>query len=614
MLSGHASTVRFHGCLLFIRWSPKPVVLVQDAVSSSGSSELIMSSWPLLKNWGEQSRTDTGWKEAVLSLQHTSSGAHATARAPSRREDAAAQPGTADESHHTHTAHWPSRQEAAHQREFSKAAGGSSASMPYGRKVSADCCEGRTHCAANPLQHGRIHQSDRGHSCSPQQAEQCAVLTGIADWRLGSSHSVYSAANPGIQALHLKLRQQHRADSTHGGHRHDAVLSQAAVTVSRNTLRAVMRDLAKGLSDIRELRCTAEQAGLLSDQPPSPLCDRAVSPHDDHPYAQTPAREDSQRGQLSTSRHGSPQRESGLQGCQQSAGSKGSRTAEHGSQKACQRLVADPVSHKKESYRPCAQPTGHPMVRWRTSLRSSEPSSCTHVSSTQNAVKPHSARGPSTVLSVTSAQRDKGRNLPCSGKPSTGVSQQLAAPQRCRALPNERRMAGESSAHGVAVQHARSCTGKPGSHQQETHQDHKQASTAPREAGQQDLMPPSSPQQCQQHLRQRYLPVYSVFDDKASAADGAKELLCAHLTEQCTPKPADALEAAVEAAQQQQVGNEKSLPALASTHAREAGEVQQLCVDDKCRLVQSERTGSEIVGIQEDILRAALHDFAIRIA
>lgn len=127
-------------------------------------------------------------------------------------------------------------------------------------------------------------------------------------------------------------------------------------------------------------------------------------------------------------------------------------------------------------------------------------------------------------------------------------------------------------------------------------------------------MPPSSPQPCQQHLRQRYLPVYSVFDNKASAADGAKELLCAHLTEQCTPKPADAPEAAVEAAQQQQVGNKKSLPALASTHAKEAGEVQQLCVDDKCRLVQSERTGSEIPGNQEDILRAALHDFAMPIA
>ena len=576
-----------------------------------------MSSRPPFINWAEQSRADTGWKEAMWSLQHKSSEARATAGAPGRREDAAAQPGTPDELHHLHTADWPSRQEAAQQQQFGKAAGGSGeAGMPYGTAVSAGCCDGRSHCTANALQHGRRHQTDRGHSCSPQQDEQWAVSTGVPKWHSVNSHPACTAASPGTNAPPLKPGQQHSAGSTHRRLRHDTELSEVAVTLSRSTLRAVMRALAKGLADIQELRRTAEKAGASSDQVSSPLCDRSASPHQQRSDAQTPGREDSRCGQLSASRHGSAQQGNGLQDPQRSASSKGSGTVEHNSQKGGQRLSAPPMSHKMGSHLPHAQPTGHPMVRWRTSLRSSEPSNCTHVSSTQKAAKPHSAGGPSTPAS----QRHKHRDLPCSGKPSsTGVTQQAAAPQRCRALPNECKMAGESSAHGVAVQRARSCTGTPGSHQEETHQDHERASTAPLQsdviAEQQDLLPPSSLQPCQQHLRQRYLPVYSVFDEKASASDGAEELLCAYLTRPCTPKPADAPKAAVEAAQQRQVGNKECLHAeLASTYADEACKVQHPDVHNEHSPGSSKRIVSEVAGVQENILRAALQKFAMQVA
>ena len=552
----------------------------------------------------------------MWSLQHKSSGAHAAACAPSTREDAAAQPGTPDELSHLHTAHWPSGQEAAQQRCFSKIAGGSSnASVPYGTTVSAGCCDRRTHCAANALQHGRRHHADRGHSCSPQQAEQCAILTGTPEWQLGISHPAYTAASPGTGASPLEPRQQHSAGLAHGRHRHDTQLSEVAVTLSRRTLKAVMRDLAKGLADIRELRRTAEKAGLFPDKSPSPQGDRSASPHHQRTGAQSPGREDNRRGQLSASGQYSAQQETGLQDSQRSARSKGSGTAEHDSQKGGQRLSADPVSHRIESHLPHAQPTGHPMVRWRTSLRSSEPPCCTRVSSTRKPPKPHCAEGASTPA----LQKKKGRERPCIGKPIIGVTQQSAALDRCRALPNERRTAEESSGHGVAVQRARLRTRSDGINQQETHLDHKRASTALLAADlmaeQQGLMPPSSPQPCQQHHRQRYLPVYSVFDDKGSAAYNAEELLCAHLTRQSTPKAADAPDAAVEAAQQRRTGNKKCLhTSSASTHAGEACKVQCPHVHNECNLEQPERTAVELPGVQDDILRAALQDFAMRVA
>ena len=275
----HAAVLTFHS-LLIIYSSPRPILHVQDEVSSSDSSELIMSSRPPFINWAEQSRADTGWKEAMWSLQHKSSEARATAGAPGRREDAAAQPGTPDELHHLHTADWPSRQEAAQQQQFGKAAGGSGeAGMPYGTAVSAGCCDGRSHCTANALQHGRRHQTDRGHSCSPQQDEQWAVSTGVPKWHSVNSHPACTAASPGTNAPPLKPGQQHSAGSTHRRLRHDTELSEVAVTLSRSTLRAVMRALAQGLADIQELRRTAEKAGAFSDQASSPLCDRSASPH-----------------------------------------------------------------------------------------------------------------------------------------------------------------------------------------------------------------------------------------------------------------------------------------------------------------------------------------------
>ena len=544
----------------------------------------------------------------MWSLQHESSGVHTAARAPSRQEDAAAQPGIPDELNNLHTAHCPSRQEAAQQRSVSHIAGGSSdASMPYGTMVSAGCCDGRTHCIVNAFQHSTRHHRDQGRSCSPQQAEQCAVLTGFPDRRLGNSHPAYTAASSGTDTPCLKPRSQPSAGSAHGRHRHDAELSKVAVTISRSTLRAVMRALAKGLADIRELRRAAKKAGLLSDLLPPSLCDRPASSHDERPGTQTPATEAYQLRRLSASRpHGSAQQGTGLQGSQHSAGSRGSRTAEHGSRS--QRPVAWPVGHTKKSHLPQVQPTGHPMVRWWTSLRSPEPPCCTHVSSARKPPKLPSASGPS----MPASQRDKSKDLPCSSKSCTGVTPQSAEPERRRTLPNERRVAEESCGHGVALQHARL-------HAQDTHLDHKHASTARLEAGvmaeQQGLIPPSSPQPCQQHLRQRYLPVYSVFDDNTITADGAEELLCAHLTEQCTPKAADTAEAAVDAAQQRQIGNMTSLQASsASTHADEACKVQRPDVHGECNLGQSEHTAVELPGVQEDILRAALQDFAMRVA
>ena len=128
-------------------------------------------------------------------------------------------------------------------------------------------------------------------------------------------------------------------------------------------------------------------------------------------------------------------------------------------------------------------------------------------------------------------------------------------------------------------------------------------------------MPPSSLQPCQQHFRQQYLPVYSVFDNKASAVDGAEELLCGHLTEQCIPKAADTAEAVADAAQQWQSCNKISLHAAsAGTHANEAIKVQPLHEHNKCSVAPSKHTALEVSGVQEDILRAALQDFAMRVA
>ena len=605
---GHLACSYVDSSLLpeFINWFPKPILPVQDDVSLTVSSELIVSSWPPLKNWGEH-----GWKEAIWSLQHQSSKAHATAWAPSRQEDAAAQPDAPDEAYHADTAHWPSREEAAHQRRFSKGAGGSSsAGMPHGTLVSADCCDGRAHCATHACQRGTRRWTDSGRSCSPQQAEHRTVLTGPPGRRFGEGHPACTTASHGTDALLPKPSwRQQQVSMGHGRHRHGAELSEVAVSISRSTLGAVMRDLAKGLADIRELRCTAEKAGLPSDQAASPLCDRPTSPHDQPPGSQAPAREGSRRAQLSASRPGSAQPEAGLQASQHSAGSRGSRTAEHGSHKAGQRLGASPMGRKKGDHLlHVQQPTGHPMVRWRTSLRSTERPCRTHVPSTRKIPEPRSAGGPRTPASHKNSSKD----LPCSGDPSAGVSQQSAVPQRCRAQPVVHRRPGESSGHGVAVLHARPRTGIEGSHRQERHLEHKQGGTALPIAG---LIAEQQP--CQEHLRQRYLPVYSVFGEKASAADCPDELLCACLARQCTPKAADTPEAsaAVEAAQQWQIGNEISLHASsASTHADQARKVQRLHVDNKCSRAQPEHTKSELPSVQEDILRAALQSFAMRTA
>ena len=540
-----------------------------------------MSSWPPFKDWGWQSTADTEWKKAMWSLQHRSSEGHATACAPSRREDAAAQRDTQDESDHAHAAHWPGRQEGAHQRRPSKAAGGSSsASMTCGTMVSADCCDGRIHCAASAFKRVLKYQADRGHSCSPQQAEQRPVLVCVPDRQSGEMRPTYTAASPGTDASLWKPRQQHSSKRGHGMHKHGAELSQVAVTISRSTLRAVMRDLAKGLADIQELRRTAEKTILLSNQPPSPQCNRP-SPHDEPPGTQTSAREDGQRAQLSTTRQGSARRKISPQVNQHSAGSKEFYTAKHSRQKATQKLGAEPIGHRKGGNLPHAPPTGHPMVRWQTSLRATEPPCCNHASCPWKSPKPHS-EGPSTPA----LQKKKSRDLSCSGKASTGVTQDLAAPQRRRALPSVRRMAEESSDPGDAQLHAQLHTESKGSHQQETHLDHKQVGTpllaAALIAEQQGLVPASRAQPSQQHLRQRYLPVYSVFDEKESTAGGTQELIRARLIRQCTPRAADTPELASEAASQQQFGDKFS------SHA-------------------------PLTSTQEDVLRAALQRFAMRV-
>ena len=576
-----------------------------------------MSSWPPLKSWGEESRANTGWKEAMWSLQRHLCGAHYAARAPSRQEDVPTPLGTGNESYHAQTAHWTGRQEAAHQEESSEAAGGSSrASMPRSTMdCSAHCRDEKCHHAAHAFQHGARPQTDRGHNCSPQQAQQRTILTAAPDPQFRDSHPANAAASPGTDALPRKPRQQHISKSAHGRHRHSAEPPQVAVTISSSVLRAVMRDLAKGLAGIRELRRTAEKAGLCPDQPRSPLCDRPVSPRDQHPGTQIPAREDSHPGQLPTSRHNSAQQKAGLQGSQHSAGSRGPGTAGHGSQKAGQGQGAGPVGQEKGSYLPHAQPTGHPMVRWRTSLRSTEPLCCTHVPKAQQAPKTHSARGPN----APAFQKIKSTIPACSDKPSTEASQQSARPERCGALPSGCRTAEMSSGHSAAVLHARLCTDTAGNRQQGFHPDHKQTSASllatDLKAEQQGLTTSPSAQPCQQPLRQQYLPVYSVFDEKASTADGAKDLLCADLVWQSTHKAADAPEVVVDAAQQRQVGNNESLHAsLASTHANEADKVQHPHVDNDCSLAQSEYAGSEAPGIHEDNLRAALQKFAMRVA
>ena len=228
-----------------------------------------------------------------------------------------------------------------------------------------------------------------------------------------------------------------------------------------------------------------------------------------------------------------------------------------------------------------APPTGHPMVRWQTSLRATEPPCCNHASCPWKSPKPHS-EGPSTPA----LQKKKSRDLSCSGKASTGVTQDLAAPQRRRALPSVRRMAEESSDPGDAQLHAQLHTESKGSHQQETHLDHKQVGTpllaAALIAEQQGLVPASRAQPCQQHLRQRYLPVYSVFDEKESTAGGTQELIRARLIRQCTPRAADTPELASEAASQQQFGDKFS------SHA-------------------------PLTCTQEEVVRAALQRFAMRV-
>jgi len=412
--------------------------------------------------------------------------------------------------------------------------------------------------------------------------------------------------------------------------RHDALTAHVLVTPSEQStpqhaqhdglsgkkmLGALMEDLAEGLADIAQLRHEVKTGyvQLTSCDQPSPWPsqhDKPSTPHlrssETGPHRQQQSQTSHPLGvhaSLASKRHARDtdrSRDVYTERCQK-ASSKGKKAE-------ATRSKAGDGSASKQYEHTYAQPTGHPMVTWRTSLRFKKPLQSQRASQPVPHAHRKTDKGSSTNAGIAVASH--GRRRKADMHPDVQPGQQA-----CSVLGTAEHKLPDAGKHeDHSFKHERGDQG-PGRKQLQQVEFREPQQPKLRAAGlsqeQQHGAPESSPAPCEP-LKQRYLPVYSVFDEGDAAAawdtgDHAMQWNASH------DSPQGIYCASGTAASHGQTAHEQhrhSRPLHENSTAGNPNQRLHIDVD----VASPEAQATKGLHVKEDHLRAALSAFARRVS
>ena len=385
------------------------------------------------------------------------------------------------------------------------------------------------------------------------------------------------------------------------------------VLMSKKVLRGLLADLAQGLTDIAQLRQDAMtlRAPLAKSQQPSLQPSLIDSQHDKLPpsHPRTPATSPPEQRCSHTKDTQAP-----LRPLQHDHSSTSSRV---GSQRRNRRSQPSQTAALPQNQR-CAtsphmysyaQPTGHPMVLWQGGLRCGRPLGIQRTSGSMPDAHDAGKRG--SMLPACSAgaldhkiDRKKRRASAhtCQRDRVATVQQTLPGPGSAEVHDSERshydQQPKTEQLHRASAQvplHASACLSRA------------QAAPQPQEEQQADPASNSSP--CQ-HLKQRYLPVYSVFDDRGSTEGGVGGWQHDAQWNASQELPADVSDSYNSAPQCAHPQDAQGRPLHRRGDASDPTQESQENAD----LATAKAQAPKQHDVEEDVLRAALHAFAEKVS
>lgn len=267
-----------------------------------------------------------------------------------------------------------------------------------------------------------------------------------------------------------------------------------------------------------------------------------------------------------------------------------------------------------------AQPTGHPMTRWRGSLRSETPLQGKKASGA--APKFQKPAQQASAVGATSASD-------CAGKSSDMPPHAVLSPDKpSQFAAADRRSQHEGSIKDDGSGHGHHDVAQPPEdkalHQQgclTSQQSGAALATAEAAAEQKEAQhetPAASPVPCQ-HLKQRYLPVYSMFDGDVTAADDMGDLCWEQIARQLKAEDAERppesapATAAAGASRQHAPRSSASWPTAAQNDTGDRSDGLQAASKCSTPGTAAVASGACHMKVEEDSLRAAMQKFAIRV-
>ena len=395
-------------------------------------------------------------------------------------------------------------------------------------------------------------------------------------------------------------------------------LSDSHVIMSKEILRDLMADLAQGLADITKLKqeATSARAPLAPCKKPSTL-----KPHPDRLPASSPMTPDNDPPQQCSSqglqKAGTQASQPPLQPGHARANSRDGHSRRGQQRPGRAQTWQSATSSKPEAQQPnrgpqehsYAQPTGHPMILWQGALRSERPlgsrpqRTCpvphaVHVG--KHGTGLHTSRAGALESKESTKTQEDDVHL---SQTKSAHTAQHAPPQSSGA--EDRNSEQQRDAEQPATEQPHEvCTAL----QAELVAKSSTAQAAPWPGKEEHTNPAMSPSLCH-HLKQRYLPVYSVFDERGNLACdvvGQDNATCSLGSHEAT---LNGLTSPCSARQHAQPQDNHGQPSYGSSAAGKP--TQSVHID-------ADSAGPEVQALKhqhagEDKLRAALHAFAAKV-
>ncbi len=347
------------------------------------------------------------------------------------------------------------------------------------------------------------------HARHPGRQATCTSRLGESAQTEGACEhgTLHLAGNEHAGSRQLPDKGGSRASMQHlaaGRGSHGGSLSDSHVIMSKRILRDLMADLAQGVADIAQLR----QEATSAQAPPAPCNTQILEAHHDRLLAP----------QCSSQEAGIPQPH--LQHDNARASNRGGHSRP-GQQKPDRAQTWQPATcSKPQAQQPArgpqeytyAQPTGHPMTLWRGALHSERP-----LGGRPQRNRPVLHAGDvgkqGAFLQTSRAGASETRESRKTLENDVHTCKENRADAAQQILPQSKGTEGQTSQQQQGdeqptMQHLhKASTPLHGGADAST------AHAAPLPGKEECTTPALSPSLCQ-HLKQRYLPVYSVFDDR----------------------------------------------------------------------------------------------------